>query len=50
MTKLENALALAARGFYVFPLIPEGKTPAMDGWQRKATRDADKVRSCGLVR
>lgn len=45
MTKLENALALAARGFYVFPLIPDGKTPAVDGWQAKASRDTARVRA-----
>lgn len=44
MTKLEHALALAAQGFYVFPIV-EGKKapPRMEGWQRFATRDKHKL-------
>ncbi len=39
MSKLEHALALAAKGFWVFPLKPNSKTPAHKGWQSEATRD-----------
>ena len=38
MTKTEHAKQLAALGFYVFPVIRNGKTPAVEGWQEKATR------------
>jgi len=38
MTKTEHAKQLAALGFYVFPVIRNGKTPAVEGWQDKATR------------
>lgn len=39
MSKLDHALALAAKGFWVFPLKSGEKTPAHKGWQREATRD-----------
>lgn len=39
MTILGHALALAAEGFYVFPVSPGAKTPAVKGWQSQATRD-----------
>ncbi|MEF2552002.1 AAA family ATPase [Aurantimonas sp. A2-1-M11] len=41
---LEHALDLAARGFRVFPLIPNDKKPAIDGWQQKATTDELQIR------
>jgi hypothetical protein len=37
--KLTAALALAKRGFRVFPLVPDGKTPAIKAWPEKATTD-----------
>lgn len=30
-------------GFWVFPLVGMGKTPAFDGWQNAATRDRDAI-------
>jgi len=44
MASLEQALELAAKGFHVFPLIQNSKLPAIDGWQTKATTDAEKIR------
>jgi len=43
MSQYKQALSLAALGFYVFPLAEHGKLPAIDGWERKATRDADMI-------
>ena len=43
-TRLDHALALAADGFYVFPLKPGQKTPAHKGWQAEATRDPAQIR------
>lgn len=45
MSNVSAALALAARGFHVFPLKVRGKTPAHTGWQEEATRDAAKIRA-----
>lgn len=42
---LTEALKLAELGFYVFPLIPNGKIPAIGGWPQKATRDANTIRA-----
>ena len=39
MNKIESALRLASEGFYVFPVVADGKMPAVKGWQDKATRD-----------
>jgi hypothetical protein len=45
LTLLRSALALAARGWHVFPCIPDGKRPALRGnWQDLATADPDQVR------
>jgi hypothetical protein len=44
MTKTEQALALAAKGFYVFPVCENRKAPPrMEGWQRHASRDTNKI-------
>ena len=43
MTILGQALALASRGFHVFPLKHNGKLPAHRGWQDEATRDEVQV-------
>lgn len=45
MSKLQAALAWAARGFPVFPLAPNSKLPALgDAWYDYATTDADTIR------
>lgn len=44
MTKLEHALALAAEGFYVFPLLPDRKVPPKGmHFKTEATRDPAKI-------
>lgn len=45
MTFCQHALDLAARGFHVFPLIENGKTPYIEGWQNKASRDPNTIKS-----
>jgi DNA polymerase bacteriophage-type len=40
----EIALALAAKGFRIFPLIPGAKTPAIKRWPQRATADAKQIR------
>lgn len=43
---LDKALRLAARGFRVFPLAMNGKTPALDaGWKKLATADPARITS-----
>jgi hypothetical protein len=44
-TKLQWAKKHAANGFWVFRLVPNGKTPAYKGWQEEATRDLDEIES-----
>jgi hypothetical protein len=41
---LGAALDAASRGWPVFPLIPRGKRPAIDGWQQRATCDPGRIR------
>ncbi|BAQ16082.1 bifunctional DNA primase/polymerase [Methyloceanibacter caenitepidi] len=43
--KHDWARALARQGLRVFPLQPNGKRPAIEGWQREATSDAEKINS-----
>lgn len=43
MTKLESALDHARRGFSVFPLVPNAKTPAITNWQNLATTDPTQI-------
>ena len=44
MSNLTHALTLAAKGFKVFPLIQNGKTPAFKGWQQQASSDPETVK------
>ncbi len=41
---LGAALDAAGRGWPVFPLVPRGKRPAIDGWQQRATCDPGRIR------
>jgi hypothetical protein len=43
MSKLQAALSLA-RGFPVFPLVPNGKEPLYDDWPSIATTDPNAIR------
>jgi len=42
----DAALAHAARGWHVFPLIPGIKRPAIKNWETRATTDPDRVAGC----
>lgn len=42
-TLLASALALARKGFRVFPLEVDGKRPAHEGWQASASTDENAV-------
>lgn len=44
MSTLQAALDLAHMGFHVFPVVPNGKTPAIEDFPNKATRDAEKIK------
>ena len=39
-----RALTLAAMGFHVFPVVENGKKPAIVNWQERASSDPEKVR------
>lgn len=41
---LDQALALAQRGFRVFPLKENGTTPAIKDWPVRATTDPDRIK------
>jgi hypothetical protein len=43
-SKLDAALQLAALGFPVFPLIPNGKIPAIENWQAQATTNPEYIK------
>lgn len=43
MSKLKTALALAEQGFYVFPLVPGDKPPAIAKFPERASRDAARI-------
>lgn len=45
MTKLDHALALAAQGFYVFPIVAGKKAPPVfKDWQKRASRSEATIR------
>ncbi|MEO2087886.1 MAG: bifunctional DNA primase/polymerase, partial [Gemmataceae bacterium] len=44
MTLLDSALALAQKGFRVFPLAPLSKQPIFSSYHQKSTTDPDKIR------
>jgi replicative DNA helicase len=44
-TQLEAALALAEKGFKIFPCVPRGKEPLIKRWKRDATTDHKKIRN-----
>jgi hypothetical protein len=44
MSFLNKALELATKGFYVFPVQPGGKLPAIDDFPNRATRDPDQIK------
>lgn len=43
---LPEALDAAARGWHVFPLQPNRKTPAVRNWEARATTDPDRIARC----
>jgi hypothetical protein len=49
VNKLEAALALAARGFHVFPIKKNLKTPAHKGWQNEASTDPRAIADMGFI-
>lgn len=44
MSFLDSALELAANGYRVFPLIPNGKTPWIKNFTEEATTDVEKIK------
>lgn len=44
----EAALSLAAKGYYVFPLQPGSKLPAIDDFPNRATRDPEQIKKFWL--
>ena len=44
MNRLDQALALAAKGFHVFPVERDSKLPAIKDFPNRATRDEDQIR------
>jgi len=44
MSLLDDALLLASKHFYVFPVIPNGKEPMIKQWPELATHDEEKIR------
>lgn len=42
--KVDHALALAIKGFWIFPVKPNSKKPAIDQWNKRATRDETQIR------
>ena len=49
VSKLDHALALAAKGFKVFPIRPGAKAPPLlNGWPQKATSDPEQIKQFWL--
>lgn len=44
MGMMEHALHLAEKGFFVFPLVEGSKVPAIDSWEKKASRDPEQIK------
>ncbi|MGP4004007.1 bifunctional DNA primase/polymerase [Streptomyces sp. 8N706] len=44
--QLRGALDAAARGWHVFPLLPDSKRPAIRSWEVRATTDPHRIRRC----
>jgi hypothetical protein len=42
--RFDKALALAEQGFHLFPVTKNGKTPAVDDWPSKATRNPQQLK------
>jgi hypothetical protein len=43
---LTAARTAAERGWHVFPLIPDGKRPAVEDWENRATTDPARIERC----
>ena len=43
MSFLSHALELASQGFHVFPLVPNSKTPLIEDFPHRATRDPEII-------
>ncbi|TCN28177.1 bifunctional DNA primase/polymerase-like protein [Kribbella orskensis] len=43
---LTAARTAAERGWHVFPLIPDGKRPAVEDWENRATIDPARIERC----
>jgi hypothetical protein len=43
---LAAALTAAARGWHVFPLVRDGKRPAVEDWENRATTDPVRIERC----
>jgi len=43
---LSAALTAAKRGWRVFPLVPDGKRPAIRAWEDRATTDLERITRC----
>ena len=50
MNSIDHAKNLAATGFYVFPIVADGKIPAVKAFTEKATCDASEVAALWLNR